>query len=202
MAQAPQPEPLFTAERYFALVDEGVLQPDDRVELLEGVVVAMPPQSPSHAGYTALIAHRLWELVGTRAFVRSQAPLPVGTHSVPEPDVAVVPGKVTDYLRHHPTTALLVVEVALTSLPQDRLSKAAIYAAAAIPEYWIVNLRDRALEVLRDPDPRLRVYASRRVAAADEVLALAALPEVRVPVTAILPADDDEPLDDDRRTAR
>lgn len=187
MAQAPQPEPLFTAERYFALVDEGALQPDDRVELLEGVIVAMPPQSPSHAGHLNLIAHRLTELVGTRATVRTQGPLPVSVRSVPEPDVAVVPGADLDYLHHHPTTALLVVEVAATSLPQDRLTKAAIYAAAGIPEYWIVNLRDRTLEILREPDRRLRLYASRRTVAPDEVVTLVALPDVRVPVASILP---------------
>lgn len=190
MAQAPQPEPLFTAERYFALVDEGVLQPDDRVELLEGVIVAMPPQSPPHAGHTALIARRLGALVGDRAAVRSQSPLPVGALSVPEPDVAVVPGSESDYLTRHPTTALLVVEVAVSSLPQDRLTKAAIYAAAGVPEYWIVNLRDRALEILREPDRRLRLYAHRRTATADETVALTALPDVRVPVASILPPAD------------
>ena len=190
MAQAPQPEPLFTAERYFALVDEGVLQPDDRVELLEGVIVAMPPQSPPHAGYLNLVAHRLSELVGGRATVRTQGTLPVSILSVPEPDVAVVPGTDLDYLDRHPTTALLLVEVAVTSLPQDRLTKAAIYAAAGIPEYWIVNLRDRALEILREPDPRLRLYARRWTAAPDEVVALAALPDVRVPVASILPPAD------------
>jgi Uma2 family endonuclease len=190
MAQAPQPEPLFTAERYFALVDEGVLQPDDRVELLEGVIVAMPPSNPPHAGYTSLVAHHLGRLVGDRAVVRPQAPLPLGLLSVPEPDIAIVAGKHADYLRHHPTTALLVVEVAHTSLPQDRLTKAAIYAAAGIPEYWIVNVRDHALEILRAPDRRLRLYADRRTAAPDEVVALVALPDVHVPVASILPPED------------
>lgn len=190
MAQAPQPEPLFTAERYFALVDEGVLQPDDRVELLEGVIVAMPPSNPPHAGYTSLVAHQLGRLVGDRAVIRPQAPLPLGLLSVPEPDIAVVAGTHADYLRRHPTTALLVVEVAHTSLPQDRLTKAAIYAAAGIPEYWIVNVRDHALEILRAPDRRLRLYADRRTAAPDEVVALVALPDVRVPVASILPPDD------------
>lgn len=198
MAQAPQPEPLFTAERYFALVDEGVLQPDDRVELLEGVIVAMPLQNPPHAGYTSLVVSQLLRLVGDRAVVRPQAPLPLGL-SVPEPDIAVVPGVHADYLRHHPTTALLVVEVAHTSLPQDRPTKAAIYAAAGIPEYWIVNVRDRALEILRDPDRRLRLYADRRTAAPDEFVSLVALPDVRVPVASILPPDDDH--DDEPRNA-
>jgi Uma2 family endonuclease len=195
MAQAPQPEPLFTAERYFALVDEGVLQPDDRVELLEGVIVAMPPQSAPHAGYVSLVARRLGKLVGDRAALRSQSSLPLGSRSVPEPDVAIVPGSHLDYLQRHPTTALLVVEVAVTSLPQDRLTKAAIYAGAGIPEYWIVNLRDHTLEILREPDSRLRLYASRRTAGPEEVVNLVALPDVRVPVASILPPVDEPPVD-------
>jgi Uma2 family endonuclease len=196
MAQAPQPEPLFTAERYFALVDEGVLQPDDRVELLEGVIVAMPPQGIVHSTLVAIVAKQLWKLIGDRAAIRSHSPLVVGARSVPEPDVAVVPGPDTDYFTRYPDSALLVVEVAHTSLPQDRLTKAAIYAAAGIPEYWIVNVRDRALEILRDPDRRLRLYADRRTAALDEVVTLVALPDVHVPVASILPPDDahdDEP---------
>jgi len=196
MAQAPQPEPLFTTERYFALVDEGVLQPDDRVELLEGVVVAMAPQNPPHAGFVALAARQIGRLVGDRAAIRSQSSLLVGRRSVPEPDVAVVPGTEADYLRHHPDTALLVVEVADTSLPQDRLTKAAIYASAGIPEYWIVNVRDRALEILREPDPRLRLYANRRTATPDEIVTLVALPDVHVPVASILPPAEPDELAD------
>ncbi|MDW8106761.1 MAG: Uma2 family endonuclease, partial [Armatimonadota bacterium] len=72
--------------------------------------------------------------------------------SLPVPDLAVVPGKPSDYQAQHPTTALLVVEVADTTLPYDRGRKLRLYARHGIPEYWIVNLRERVLEVYREPE--------------------------------------------------
>src|SRR5213593_4693496 len=101
-----------TAARYFDLVREGAIRSDDRVELLEGVIVAMSPQHPRHAAGVQWATEALFRAVGSRAVVRVQLPLVDGRHSVPEPDVAVVPGSRSDYVDAHPTTALLVVEVA------------------------------------------------------------------------------------------
>src|SRR5206468_4016924 len=81
-----------------------------------------------------------------------------------EPDAAVIPGAIEDYDREHPRAALLVAEVSDSSLKQDRLTKGAIYAAAGIPEYWIVNLRDDCVEVRRQPEPEKRRYASIAIA--------------------------------------
>jgi Uma2 family endonuclease len=176
-----------SAERYLALVDEGVLGPEDRVELLEGVVVSMSPQNPLHAATVSLVYAALAAAVGTRAAVRSQLSFVAGPWSVPEPDIVVVPGTLRDYARAHPSTALLVVEVADTSLPTDRLTKAAIYAAAEIPEYWIVNVRDGRVEVHRDPDASVARYRDTKIAVGGERLALVALPDVAVGVADLLP---------------
>jgi Uma2 family endonuclease len=177
----------YTAERYLALVDEGVLAPDDRVELLEGVIVAMAPKGVRHAAGTGLAGDALRAALGGRGTVREQNPLVLGPYSIPEPDVAVVTGRHADYARAHPTTALLVVEVSDTSLPQDRLTKAAIYAAAGIPEYWIVNLRDDCVEIYRAPDAQARKYVERRVARCGERIALAGVPDAAVAVDDLLP---------------
>jgi hypothetical protein len=99
----------------------------------------------------------------------------------------VVPGKESDYDHEHPRQALLVIEVADPSLAQDRLTKARIYAAADVPEYWLVNLRDDVVEVLQVPDAPARRYAERRLAARGERLRLVALPEVSVAVDDLLP---------------
>jgi Uma2 family endonuclease len=187
----PSGDPRYTSERYFALVDEGVLAPDDRVELLEGVIVSVAPQSPSHAGVTERVAEVLRRAVGNRALVREDKPLVLAPRSVPEPDVMVVPGRRADYLRAHPTTALLVVEVAESSLPQDRITKARIYAAAGIPEYWIVNLRDRRVEVYREPDAQVRGYLRRTAAGPGEEIVLVGLPDVRLATRTLLPDADD-----------
>lgn len=176
----------FTIEQYYGLVEQGLLGPDDRVELLEGVVVGMSPRNPPHAAATQRTARTLQAAVGTAGIVRVQHPLHLG-QSVPEPDVAVVPPRADDYATAHPTTALLVVEAALSSVPQDRITKARIYAAASIVEYWILNLRDDVVEVLRDPDATQRCYRDVRIARRGERLGLLAFPGVFVAVDDLLP---------------
>ena len=180
-------ETRYTVERYLALFDEGVLDRDDRVELLEGVVVATAPSNPPQAAAISRIVRALFEAIGRRAVIRVQSSFRASRYSMPEPDVAVVPGNEPDYDKRHPRTALLLVEVAEWSLPQDRVTKLAIYAAAGVPEYWIVNLRDGWVEVLRAPDRKARRYRETFVAHRGERITLAALPDVNVAVDELLP---------------
>jgi Uma2 family endonuclease len=187
MAHVAKSGGLYTSDEYFGLVRKGVLQASDRVELLEGVIVAMSPQNPGHASGTTLAYGALSKAVGTRAVIRIQQPLLLSRHSVPEPDVAVVPGKPEDYFESHPRTALLVIEVADTSLAQDRLSKSRMYAFAGIAEYWVVNLKQKRVEVFRDPKKATRTYRSVTTAAVGDVLELVALPKARVRVRDLLP---------------
>ena len=177
----------YTVASYFALVRAGIVQPDEHVELLEGVVVAEPPQEPEHSASASQVDRALREAIRTRAAIRVQFPLVLGQYSAPEPDVAVVPGTEADYADAHPTTALLVVEVARSSLPKDRLSKTRIYAAAGIPEYWLVNLRDDRVEVYRQPNPAARTYAEPRLAGRGERIALVSFPDASVAVDDLLP---------------
>lgn len=143
----------WTREEYDRLVALGALGPDDRVQLIEGEIVEMAPQGPGHFAAVYLVEQALRRIFSGEYMVRVQGPLALGEHSEPEPDVAVVAGGPRDYLGEHPTTALLVVEVSDSTLVFDQTRKAPIYAAAGIPEYWIVNLQDGSLEVLRDPVP-------------------------------------------------
>jgi Uma2 family endonuclease len=136
---------------YERLVDRGIFQPGDRIELIDGLLLVSEPQSSPH--YTAI---QLVERVLARAFgdgwnVRTQAPIALDDASEPEPDVAVVRGGVRDFSTAHPVDPVLVVEVAASSLAFDREHKASLYARAGRPEYWIVNLIDRVLEVRREP---------------------------------------------------
>ena len=183
----PIPPSRCTSERYLELTDEGLLRSDDRVELLEGVIVSMAPHTPRHSAGVRRASRVLYEAVGRRAVVQVQLTFVAGRFSVPEPDVAVLPGTEADYDAVHPSKALLVVEVGESSLPQDRITKAAIYARAGIPEYWIVNLRDDRVEVFRSPDAAKRRYRRTTVARRGERLALAALPGVSVAVDDLLP---------------
>ena len=184
---ARDPVGLFTVEQYFRLVEDGVLGPDDRVELLEGVVVAMAPHDTPHASGISRVTRALMTGIGDRAVVRVQVSFIAGLYSVPEPDAAVVPGRIEDYDDAHPRTALLVVEVADSSLKQDRLTKAMIYAAAGVPEYWIVNIPGQQVEVHRDPDPAARRYRTVTMVRRGGRIELVSFPDTSVAADDLLP---------------
>lgn len=134
---------------------EAGLFADERVELLDGTIVTMAPQSPSHAGTVDRLYRSLVAAVGRAAHVRMQPPVVLDDWSEPEPDVIVCAFDSHDYTREHPRAEqiLLVAEVAVASLGYDRGRKAAAYARSGIPEYWIVDVEGRLIEVRRDPDP-------------------------------------------------
>lgn len=176
-----------SAEQYLRLVETGAFDAEDRVELLEGVIVSMPPPNPPHDSGTTRVNFALIRAVGTRAVVRPQCSFVAGHWSVPQPDFAVVPGSFDDYDAAHPRAALLLVEIADSSLAQDRLSKSRIYAAAGVPEYWIVNLRRGVLEVMRDPDRAAAVYRDLRTLGRGDAIEVAALPGTPIPVPELLP---------------
>jgi Uma2 family endonuclease len=144
------PRRKFTREEYHRLAESGILREEERVELIEGDIVPMVPIGPEHATQTLGLYERVRRLFGKGYHVRIQCPLALG-ESEPVPDIAVVKGKLTDYKHAHPTHAVLVIEVAQSSLPYDRTVKTSLYAKAGIPEYWILDLEHRQLEVYREP---------------------------------------------------
>jgi Uma2 family endonuclease len=184
----PIPRRRFTREEYYRMAELGLFR-GERVELIEGDIIKMSPVSAEHV----TCVHRLFQWlfqVFSDATVRIQSPLNLGD-SEPEPDIAVVPGKAGDYLHAHPTTALLVVEVAQTSLEYDREVKAPLYARAGIPEYWIVNLDGQCIEVYRDPAPMGEGfgYRSRRIYMRDERIACSYKPDETLSVSDLLFSD-------------
>lgn len=141
-----------TVEQYHRMGETGVLTPDDRVELLDGLLVSKPMKKPSHVTATRRVRSALEALALTGMHVRTQDPITLDD-SEPEPDVTLVHGAEADYTARHPEPAevALVIEVADTSLARDRDWKKRIYARNGIAVYWIVNLVDRVLEVYADP---------------------------------------------------
>jgi len=179
----------WTRREYDRLIELGVLHEDEPIELLAGRLVVREPQHTPHATATQLAAETLRAAFGAGWMVRVQLPLALDDESEPEPDVAVVRGAPRDYVREHPSTPVLVVEVAHASLRADRTLKARLYARAGIGDYWIVNLVDRVLEVHRSPTgPRPRpVYADiRRIDPSDSIAPLAA-PAAGIVVADLLP---------------
>jgi Uma2 family endonuclease len=141
--------PLRRAE-YDRLVALGMLR-GEHVELLHGRLVRMSPQGEPHVFSVTRLNKLLVRALGDRAEVRVQAPFGASDVSEPEPDLAVVPPG--DYLHDHPSLAFLLIEVADSSLQDDRRIKGPLYAAARVPEYWIVDVAAGVVEVHRDPRP-------------------------------------------------
>jgi Uma2 family endonuclease len=131
---------------YDRLVDAGLLA-NEKVELIHGVIVRMSPQGTRHAAAVQRLTQLLVATLAIpgRAAVRVQLPMALGDDSEPEPDLAVVPPG--SYRDTHPTTAMVVIEVAESSLAEDRRDKGALYAQNGIPEYWIVDVTRERVEV-------------------------------------------------------
>jgi Uma2 family endonuclease len=172
-------------EEYHRIIEAGILGEDERVQLIDGMLVTMPPQGRAHAFVVQELTRVFARHLGDEFRVLCQLPLALAGDSEPEPDLAVVRAGEAASSAHHPGTALLVVEVAGDSLRLDRRTKAALYARNGIPEYWIVNLAEALVEVHTDPDPAglyRRVFPCRR----GETLT-APVGDVRVDVAALFP---------------
>jgi Uma2 family endonuclease len=148
----PLPVRRFTVDEYHQMIQVGILGEDDDVELLEGWIVPKMARNPAHDAVVSWIMNRrIAPLLPVGWFCRGQSAITTDD-SEPEPDIAVVRGSELDYLARHPSPAdmALLVEVANSSLPRDRSEKSGIYAAAAVPVYWIINLVDHQVEVYSD----------------------------------------------------
>lgn len=149
---SPYPTRKFTVQDYHRMIDAGVLGEDDRVELLEGFLVSKMPHNPSHDGTIELLEEVLRQSLPSGWRIRIQSAVTT-TDSEPEPDLAIVRGTSRSFLQRHPLShdIGLLIEVADSTLLQDRDEKARLYARAGIVEYWIANVRDRQIEVFRQP---------------------------------------------------
>ncbi len=181
----------WTVKQYLRLAELGVFR-NRRVELIEGVIIKMPPMLSRHAVTIRKVQLPLDRIFGPAHWVRLQMPLQFGRRSAPEPDVAVVAGSEDDYLAAHPSTALLIVEVSESSLSYDRGRKASLYARAGIEDYWIVNLVQRQLEVRRNPiaDPAQRYgfrFADVTVLSLADHVAPLAVPTANIAVSDLIP---------------
>ncbi len=141
----------WTRAEYARAIEACIFREDEPLELLAGRLVVAEPKHRPHAVATGLVAEALRRAFGVGWYVQVQDPIALDATSEPEPDVAVVRGTPRDYPRDHPAHPVLVVEVAEWSVRLDRGLKGRLYARAGIPEYWIVNLVDRVLEVHRAP---------------------------------------------------
>ncbi|MGH2583857.1 MAG: Uma2 family endonuclease [Dehalococcoidia bacterium] len=192
VTQEPITRRRWTREEYERMVDAGILDENDRVELIVGEIVNKVTHKGPQATSVGLGQDALIEIVPNEFHVRVQLPLALGSDSEPEPDLAVVRGSRRDYRSGHPDGAVLVIEVSDSTLALDRSWKASVYARAGIPEYWIINLVDRIAEVYRDPAPDAAAllgygYRQRLSFGPDGALSVLGIADASVAVRDLLP---------------
>lgn len=140
----------WTRNECYKLLDFGFFN-DRKVELIDGRIIDMSPIYSPHATAVTLTGEALRDAFGREYHVREQGPLDVNEENDPLPDVAVVKGNIRDFKDHHPDDAALIVEVSDTTLRYDRKKKGSLYARQGIQDYWVVNVKQRQLEVYRVP---------------------------------------------------
>lgn len=165
-----------TVDQYHRMRDAGVFLDEERLELLHGVLIARGQQSVPHAYIIQRLTGLFVRGVGEGFDVRVQLPLTVSDDSEPEPDFAIVRhGHYRDG-PYHPRSALLVIEVSRSRVNFDRRIKGPLYARADIPEYWLVDVDGRRIEVRREPDVKAGVYRSEQILGPDDALSPLLLP--------------------------
>ncbi len=178
---------LFSREEYYRLAEHGILAPDERTELIYGrIIKRMSPMGRPHSVAVGKTAAVLTAAFGDGYVVEDQVSMQLGSGLEPFPDVMVLPGTFDDYPDVPlASDVLLLVEVSDTTLRYDRGTKAALYAADGVPDYWLLNLRARTLEVRRQPESG--EYLSLDVYGEGEAVAPLAAPNAPVRVADLLP---------------
>lgn len=187
-ARDTRPRYRLTIDEYHRMGGAGVLQPDARVELIQGDLIEMAPIGSQHAGAVLYLLNRFILQLAQSAIVGSQNPIVLGSDSEPQPDVLVLRPREDFYRSSHPTRedALLLVEVAETTMQYDRDVKIPLYARHGVPEVWLVDLNAAVVEVYRDPNPDSASYASIRTVRAGTLAPLLA-PIAAIDVGELLP---------------
>jgi Uma2 family endonuclease len=175
-----------SVEDYHRMFEAGVFRPDERVELIRGELIAVPPMGTPHRAAINRLNRLLTERFNGRAVVQVQCPVIVSDDSEPEPEFALLTWDPTGYEGREPSPAdtLLMIEVSHSSRRFDRKVKVPLYAETGVPEVWLVDLVDRAVLVFRDlVDGE---YATMRVARAGEAITCGAFPDDTIPVGDII----------------
>ena len=166
---------------YHQLIDLGVFG-EERIELVNGLLVPMNPPKPPHSNAVDMLTLILIRALGDQARIRVQNPFAAGDISEPQPDVLVAP--LADYRVDHPAESHLVIEVAESSLRYDRGIKLRLYAEQGVPEYWIVDVVARRIEVYREPQDG--TFVSKHIFERGESIRLLRFPAVTVQVSDVL----------------
>lgn len=177
----------WTVQDYHRMSEMGILDTDERTELINGQISLMASKGTPHVTSLYLLANALRDHLGDAVLVRTQDPIQLDDWSEPEPDLVIVRGTVLDYADHHPRPEeiALVVEVADSTLKQDCEIKDKLYAQAGIADYWVLDLKNRQLHVFRNPTPT--GYTSHLTLSEPNEVEPRLFPGLILSLTAILP---------------
>ena len=186
MSDLAQQRRWFTVDDFYKMADSGILARGERVELIEGEIIEMSPVGSRHAASVKRLIQFLSAALGDRAVLGAQDPVRLDDFSEPEPDVSVLRPRADFYAENHPglEDIFLLVEVSDSSLSFDRDVKLPVYAAAGVPEVWVVNLVDSVLEVHTTPERG--GYADVRHLHPGETVAAKEISGLELQVTSIL----------------
>ncbi|MDE2938484.1 MAG: Uma2 family endonuclease [Chloroflexota bacterium] len=177
----------FTVEEYYRMAEVGILRPDERVELIDGEVIVMPPIGEPHAVGVDNLTLPFAEVARGHFIVRVQGPIRLDNGSELQPDVVLMRPRQDSYISGHPgpTDVLLVIEVSDTTLAHDREVKLNLYARANIPETWIMNLVEDCIEAFTGPGSD--GYANHAIYRRGDRISPSTLPDVEFAVDDLLP---------------
>lgn len=178
---------LLTTSEYEQMIAAGIFNEDDRIELLEGVIVKMSPKGMRHATSTDRTARYFIRLLSERVIVRNQNPIRLNDYSEPEPDLVLAALEEFEYANRHPQPEdiYLVLEVADTTLAYDRNHKGLSYATAGIVQYLILNVGDMEIEDYREPSAD--GYRRKQTYKRGQEFNLVTFPDIKVKVNDLLP---------------
>jgi Uma2 family endonuclease len=176
-----------TVNDYHRMIETGIIPEGEHIELISGQVFNMVAKGTRHTLCTRQLFKQLLNLIGDRTDVQSQDPITLPNNSEPEPDIVVARLRDDNYANSHPAPAdiLLLIEVADSSIDFDRNTKAPIYAAAGISEYWIVNLIDSRLEIYSQPEGD--IYTNTQIILPPRLVNIPQFPEIKLDLTTIFP---------------
>ncbi|PYN93989.1 MAG: Uma2 family endonuclease [Candidatus Rokuibacteriota bacterium] len=175
----------FTRAEYYRMAEVGILGRRDRVELISGEIIEMSPIGRRHQAFVDNLGALLVLRLADRAIVRVQGPVALADDTEPEPDLTVLRRRPVPYKEREAWAedALLIIEVADTSLAYDRSTKLRLYAEAGIPEYWVVDSAAETVDVYREPGAE--GYRDVTRVAGRATLTLQTFPDVELTTTEI-----------------
>jgi Uma2 family endonuclease len=171
---------LISVEEYDEMIEHGIFTTEDKVELLNGVIIEKMPKGPKHSSANDRITRLFYKLFDDKVIIRNQNPIWLDEISEPEPDFVLAKFDKDFYSDRHPTPEdiYLIVEISDSTLGRDRVTKNLAYSKAGIRQYLVLNLQNETIEDFREPGED--GYQFKRTLRKGDTLSLAAFPEIEI----------------------